>query len=415
MHAPYVISHEEEPARAARERDDASVVTAMRLVHEGRAEAAVSAGATGAVLAAGLLELRRLPGVLRPAIVQPLPSWKGPIVVLDIGATPDPRPNQLLQFAHMGTAFSASVLGVHEPRVGLLSNGHEEGKGNRLVIDSYRLLADDRRLRFSGNIEGRDVPLGAVDVVVTDGFTGNVVLKLLEGTGAWLFDEIRQAANGLLAGQARRAAAAAQAAPAAREGEPRHLRRLVPDRAAGDRRQGARRLGPGRDLERALARGARRARGPDRGHRGPRAPRAARAERGRGRGRRRPRACAPRRPIQPKPAEPCAAAPGAFSPHPRARVLRSPGRTSTNHGGTLATREEVLDQVKQILVQQLGVDEGQVTPEASFQDDLDADSLDLVELIMELEDQFGVKIPDEEAQGIKTVNQAVDYIMENAS
>ncbi len=95
----------------------------------------------------------------------------------------------------MGTAFSASVLGVHEPRVGLLSNGHEEGKGNRLVIDSYRLLADDERLRFAGNIEGRDVPLGAVDVVVTDGFTGNVVLKLLEGTGAWLFDEIRQAAT----------------------------------------------------------------------------------------------------------------------------------------------------------------------------------------------------------------------------
>ena len=195
VHAPGLILHDEEPARAARERDDSSVVTCMRLVREGQAQAAVSAGPTGAVLAAGLLELRRLPGVLRPAIVQPLPSWKGPIVVLDIGATPDPRPNQLHQFAHMGSAFSASVLGVHEPRVGLLSNGHEEGKGNRLVIDSYRLLADDHRLLFAGNIEGRDVPLGAVDVVVTDGFTGNVVLKLLEGTGAWLFDEIRQAAT----------------------------------------------------------------------------------------------------------------------------------------------------------------------------------------------------------------------------
>jgi phosphate acyltransferase len=195
VHAPYVIAHDDEPARAARERYDASVVTCMRLVHEGRAQAAVSAGPTGAVLAAGLLELRRLPGVLRPAIVQPLPSRQGPIVVLDIGATPDPRPNQLHQFAHMGTAFSASVLGIHEPRVGLLSNGHEEGKGNRLVVDSYRLLAEDPRLRFAGNIEGQDVPLGAVDVVVTDGFTGNVVLKLLEGTGAWLFDEIRLAAT----------------------------------------------------------------------------------------------------------------------------------------------------------------------------------------------------------------------------
>ena len=195
VHAPGLIAHDEEPARAARERSDSSVVTCMRLVREGRAQAAVSAGPTGAVLAAGLLELRRLPGVLRPAIVQPLPSWKGPIVVLDVGATPDPRPNQLHQFAHMGSAFASSVLGVHEPRVGLLSNGHEEGKGNRLVIDSYRLFAEDERLLFAGNIEGRDVPLGAVDVVVTDGFTGNVALKLLEGTGAWLFDEIRRAAT----------------------------------------------------------------------------------------------------------------------------------------------------------------------------------------------------------------------------
>jgi glycerol-3-phosphate acyltransferase PlsX len=193
VHAPGLIGHDEEPARAARERADSSVVTCMRLVREGRAQAAVSAGPTGAVLAAGLLELRRLPGVLRPAIVQPLPSWKGPIVVLDIGATPDPRPNQLHQFAHMGSAFASSVLGVHEPRVGLLSNGHEEGKGNRLVIDSYRLLADDDRLLFAGNIEGRDVPLGAVDVVVTDGFSGNIALKTAEGTARFVTDLLRRA------------------------------------------------------------------------------------------------------------------------------------------------------------------------------------------------------------------------------
>jgi phosphate acyltransferase len=193
--APQVIGSGEDPAFAVRAKPESSLVQCCRAVREGGAVAAVSAGSTGAMMAASLMHMRRIEGVLRPAIVQPLPSWKGPIVVLDIGATPDPRPNQLHQFAHMGTAFSASVLGVHEPRVGLLSNGHEEGKGNRLVIDSYRLLADDERLRFAGNIEGRDVPLGAVDVVVTDGFTGNVVLKLLEGTGAWLFDEIRQAAT----------------------------------------------------------------------------------------------------------------------------------------------------------------------------------------------------------------------------
>ena len=179
---PDVISHEEEPARAARERDDASVVTCMRPVREGGAEAAVSAGSTGAMLAAGLIDLRRIPGVLRPAIVQPLPSWKGPIVVLDCGATPDPRPN-LLTSSRTWARPSRPASSACTPRVGLLSNGEEEGKGNRLVT---RLLPPARRrraARFGGNIEGRDIPLGAADVVVCDGFTGNVVLKVIEGAG----------------------------------------------------------------------------------------------------------------------------------------------------------------------------------------------------------------------------------------
>ena len=293
------------------------------------------------------------------------------------------------------------MLGVHEPRVGLLSNGHEEGKGNRLVIDSYRLLADDDRLLFAGNIEGRDVPLGAVDVVVTDGFTGNVVLKLLEGTGAWLFDEIRQAATsswqGKLGGLLLRP-------------KLRPLRDKVnPDTYGGSYLIGLRAIavkahgdsGPVAisNALRHAARGVREGLIEDiarRVHPEPPGP-------------------TPRRSGEQRHAGfTCIGGPRAIATHGCACYARPAAHRST-HGGTLATREEVLDQVKQILVQQLGVDEGQVTPEASFQDDLDADSLDLVELIMELEDQFGVKIPDEEAQGIKTVNQAVDYIMENAS
>ena len=168
--------------------------------------------------------------------------------MLDIGATPDPRPNQLHQFAHMGTAFSASVLGVHEPRVGLLSNGHEEGKGNRLVVDSYRLLADDARLRFAGNIEGRDVPLGAVDVVVTDGFTGNVVLKLLEGTGAWLFDEIRQAATSSWQGKLGGLLLRPKLRPLRDKVNPETYGGSYLIGLRGDRGEGARRLGLGRDL-----------------------------------------------------------------------------------------------------------------------------------------------------------------------
>ncbi len=242
VHAPYVISHEEEPARAARERDDASVVTCMRLVREGRADAAVSAGATGAVLAAGLLELRRLPGVLRPAIVQPLPSWKGPIVVLDIGATPDPRPNQLHQFAHMGTAFSASVLGVHEPRVGLLSNGHEEGKGNRLVVDSYRLLADDARLRLRRQHRGPRHPARRGRRRRDRRLHGQRGAQAARGHRSLAVRRDPPGRHVVLAGQARRPAAAAEAPPAARQGQSRDLRRLVPHRPARDRGEGARRL-----------------------------------------------------------------------------------------------------------------------------------------------------------------------------
>ena len=354
------------------------------------------------MLAAGLLELRRLPGVLRPAIVQPLPSWKGPIVVLDIGATPDPRPNQLHQFAHMGTAFSASVLGVHEPRVGLLSNGHEEGKGNRLVLDSYRLLADDARLRFAGNIEGRDSrsARSTSSSPTASPATSCSSCSRAPARGC----STRSARPPRRPGRASSAACCcARSSPAARQDQPRDLRRpyLIGLRAIAVKAHGDSGSVAISNALRHAARGVREGLIEDiarRVHPEPRAADTIAAPRhGYGRDR---RTRQDRR---------------RYPPTRRAHATLARPHTALYHGGTLATREEVLDQVKQILVQQLGVDEGQVTPEASFQDDLDADSLDLVELIMELEDQFGVKIPDEEAQGIKTVNQAVDYIMENAS
>jgi glycerol-3-phosphate acyltransferase PlsX len=186
-----VIGMAEKPAEAVRSKPESSLVAAVRAVADHEADAVVSAGNTGAMLAAGLLHLRRLPGVLRPAIAVPIPARQGPSVLLDAGANADARPEHLLQFAHMGSVFSSELLDVRSPEVRLLSIGEEDGKGNQLTIEAHKLLREDERLNFTGNAESRDLMRGAADVVVTDGFTGNIALKLLEGTIAELLAELR--------------------------------------------------------------------------------------------------------------------------------------------------------------------------------------------------------------------------------
>jgi len=202
--APESIEMADKPAEAARTKTRSSLVAAVRAVAEGNADAVVSAGNTGAVLAAGLFHLRRLPGVLRPAIAVPIPARSGPSVLLDAGANADSRPEHLLQFALMGATFAEEILGIASPRVRLLSIGEEPEKGNQLVLEAHALLRDEPGLDFAGNAEGRDLLRGAADVVVTDGFTGNVVLKLLEGTIPELFaalrEEIAATATGKLGG-----------------------------------------------------------------------------------------------------------------------------------------------------------------------------------------------------------------------
>jgi glycerol-3-phosphate acyltransferase PlsX len=185
------IGMAEKPAEAVRAKPDSSLVAAVRAVGSRDADAVVSAGNTGAVLAAGMLHLRRLAGVLRPAIAVPIPARQGPSVLLDAGANADARPEQLVQFAHMGAVFSEEILGVTRPEVRLLSIGEEDEKGNQLTIEAHRLLREEEGLNFGGNAEARDLLRGAADVVVTDGFTGNVALKLLEGTIAELLDALR--------------------------------------------------------------------------------------------------------------------------------------------------------------------------------------------------------------------------------
>jgi glycerol-3-phosphate acyltransferase PlsX len=198
-----VIEMHEKPADAVRSKPDSSLVAACRAVGAGEANAVVSAGNTGAMLAAGLLHIRRLPGVHRPAIAVVVPARFRPSVLIDSGANADARPEHLVQFAHMGSVFAEEILDVSNPEVRLLSIGEEPEKGNQLTLDTYGLLAAGG-LNFAGNTEARDLLRGAADVVVTDGFTGNVALKLLEGTIgellAELRDEIRSTARGKLGG-----------------------------------------------------------------------------------------------------------------------------------------------------------------------------------------------------------------------
>jgi glycerol-3-phosphate acyltransferase PlsX len=187
------IEMAEKPADAVRAKPDSSLVAAVRAVADGRADAVVSAGNTGAMLAAGLLHLRRLPGVLRPAIAAPIPTrGGGPTVLLDAGANADNRPEHLLQFAVMGSIFTRETLGIPQPRVALLSIGEEPEKGNQLTLEAHALLRESADLDFAGNIEARELLRGAADVVVTDGFTGNMALKLLEGTLGDLLDVLRE-------------------------------------------------------------------------------------------------------------------------------------------------------------------------------------------------------------------------------
>jgi glycerol-3-phosphate acyltransferase PlsX len=200
---PTVIGMAEKPSEAVRAKPDSSLVGAVRAVADGRADAVVSAGNTGAMLAAGLMHLRRLPGVARPAIAVPIPARNGPCLLIDGGANADARPDHLLQFAIMGTLFAQDILRIADPPVWLLSNGSEPEKGDALRVESYALLAASG-LRFRGNIEGGELLRGGGDVVVSDGFTGNIALKMLEGTIKELLDQLRgeiaQSARGKLGG-----------------------------------------------------------------------------------------------------------------------------------------------------------------------------------------------------------------------
>ncbi len=184
VHAPEVLTMNDH-SDAVRNKREASVRVGMRLVKQGKADAIVSAGNTIAVLSSAIFDLRRIRGIRRPAITTLYPVAFQPVVLLDIGATADPKPEYLLQFARMGALYAEKVIGITNPRVGLLSNGEEPEKGSMIVRDTFHVLSDSG-LNFAGNVEPKDVTRGAADVVVTDGFTGNVMVKTSEAVASFV-------------------------------------------------------------------------------------------------------------------------------------------------------------------------------------------------------------------------------------
>lgn len=186
LHAPDTVAMDEEGAYAVKNREGASIVVAAEAVRDGRAHAMVSAGNTGAAMAAAFFSWGRIKGIKRPAVAVVLPPAESSTLLLDAGANSDCRPEHLRQFALLGSAYASLRFNLVSPRVGLLNNGAEQSKGNELARESFRLLASEARINFVGNLEGRDLAGGLADVVVTDGFTGNIALKVVEGVASMI-------------------------------------------------------------------------------------------------------------------------------------------------------------------------------------------------------------------------------------
>jgi glycerol-3-phosphate acyltransferase PlsX len=187
IHTTQIIEMDDSPVDAIRAKPDSSIAVMSKMVAKGQADVAISAGNTGACVAAAQLRMRLLPGVVRPGIAVIMPTFHGPVTVCDVGANIAPQPKHLHQYAIMAAAYSHAVAGINNPRVGILSIGEEETKGTSIVKEARKMMRDDDEINFIGNVEGRDLFKGVVDVVVCDGFVGNIVLKFTEGIAEGLF------------------------------------------------------------------------------------------------------------------------------------------------------------------------------------------------------------------------------------
>ena len=191
-HASEVIETGESPVNAIRRKKDSSIVVGMNMVKRGEADAIISSGSTGAVLVGGQLIVGRIRGIERPPLAPLIPTEKGVSLLIDCGANVDARSSHLVQFARMGSIYMENVVGIKNPRVGLVNIGAEEEKGNALVKETYPLLKECKDINFIGNVEARDIPAGVCDVIVCEAFVGNVILKLYEGTASALVHQIKK-------------------------------------------------------------------------------------------------------------------------------------------------------------------------------------------------------------------------------
>ena len=202
VHTTQVVDMDDPPVEAIRNRPDSSISVMCKLAAKGQADVVISAGNTGACVAAAQLRMRTLPGVSRPGIAIIMPTFYGPVVLCDVGANIAPKPRHLMQYAMMAGAYATKVCGVENPRVGLLSIGEEDAKGTAVVKEARKLMRDEPQINFVGNVEGRDLFRGIVDVVVCDGFVGNIVLKFTEGLAEGMFQtimaELQEVDEGLL-------------------------------------------------------------------------------------------------------------------------------------------------------------------------------------------------------------------------
>jgi len=192
IHTTEVITMEDTPVTAIKQKKDSSMVVGLSLLRENENNVFISAGNTGALMAGGLLKVGRIKGILRPALAPILPNVKSGTLLIDAGANADCKPENLLQFGIMGSIYMERVLGRKNPTVGLINIGEESSKGNELTKEAYRLLKESEQITFAGNIEARDVPKGVVDVLVCDGFTGNILLKYTEGLGLSIFGMLKE-------------------------------------------------------------------------------------------------------------------------------------------------------------------------------------------------------------------------------
>lgn len=192
VHASEVIETAEAPVNAIRKKKDSSIVVGMKLVKEGKADAFVSAGSSGAILVGGQVIVGRIKGVERPPLAPLIPTEKGVSLLIDCGANVDARPSHLVQFAKMGSIYMEHVLGIKNPRVGIVNIGAEEEKGNALVKETFPLLKEQDDINFVGSVEAREIPHGQADVVVCEAFAGNIILKLYEGVGAVLISKVKE-------------------------------------------------------------------------------------------------------------------------------------------------------------------------------------------------------------------------------